>query len=153
MRALIYSHRNGENVIRQDIVQDIIDSLSMTEVVVEKYSITNFRSVVISELKDRGWSDEVVLDLRSNISITSEKNGVGLCLQTGNVSRTYADMIKLQSLFVQGKLGAGVIIVPTLDCAKSFGLCNSATYERLRRELEIFSQVVTMPIVIIGFYC
>lgn len=72
-------------------------------------------------------------------------------MQTGNVSRVYADLMKLQTLFVNGRIKAGIIIVATTDCARQY-TCNAATYERLVRELEIFSQVITMPLVIVGFY-
>lgn len=152
MKALLYNHRNGDRVIPSERITEVIDSLALTETVVARYAISTFRDAFLSEIKERGWSDEIDLDIRSNISITSEKLGTGLCLQTGNVSRTYADMLKLQALFIQGNISAGIIIVPTKDCAQNYCLSNSATYERLRRELEIFNQVITLPIVLIGFY-
>ncbi len=99
----------------------------------------------------KGWSDKIFLALGSNISITAKKDDVGLCMQTGNVSRVYADLMKLQTLFMNGNIKAGIIIVATTDCARQY-TCNAATYERLVRELDLFSQVITMPLVIVGFY-
>lgn len=151
MKALLYGYRNGEDVLTSSLINEITDSLAKSDYKIERYSIGRFREELLDELKKRGWSDNLFLDTISKISITSEKKGVGLCLQTGNVSRTYADMLKLQNLFVQGKLRAGVIIVPTSSCAKEYA-SNSATYERLVRELQIFSQVITMPLVVLGFY-
>ena len=46
---------------------------------------------------------------------------------------------------------AGIVILPTVKAARSFS-GNVASLERLERELPIFSQVITMPVVVIGFY-
>jgi hypothetical protein len=42
------------------------------------------------------------------------------------------------------------MLIPTVVTAKELGY-NMANYERLVRELPLFSQVITMPIVVIGF--
>ena len=76
--------------------------------------------------------------------------GIGLCFQTGNVGRIYADLLKLQTLYTKGNITAGIILIPQNQTAKELG-SNMANYERLIRELPIFSQVITMPIVVIGF--
>lgn len=73
-----------------------------------------------------------------------------MCFQTGNVGRIYADLLKLQTLYVKGNITAGIILIPQIKTAKALG-ANMANYERLIRELPIFSQVITMPIVVIGF--
>ena len=73
-----------------------------------------------------------------------------MCFQTGNVGRIYADLLKLQTLYTRGNITAGIILIPQIKTAKELG-SNMASYERLIRELPIFSQVITMPIVVIGF--
>ena len=73
-----------------------------------------------------------------------------MCFQTGNVGRIYADILKLQTLNTRGNITAGIILIPQIKTAKELG-SNMANYERLIRELPIFSQVITMPIVVIGF--
>lgn len=151
MKAVQYSHRNGSIVIPGSIIDEVISSLGESDYLIERYTIGKLRSDFMLGIKKRGWSDNILLDVESKISITSEKLDIGLCLQTGNVSRTYADILKLQTLFLQDKIKAGIIIVPTSDCARKYA-SNSASFERLVRELGIFTQVITMPIIVVGFY-
>lgn len=151
MNILVNSHRNGEHIVSQELVSDIRDAFSKIDKKVERYEISDIRQDILEDLKNKGWSDKLLLARGSNISITAKKADVGLCMQTGNVSRVYADLMKLQTLFVNQQITAGIIVVATRDCAKQY-TCNAATYERLLKELDIFSQVITMPLVVIGFY-
>ncbi len=151
MNVLISSHRNGEDIVSESLISDIREAFSKIEKKVERYEISDIRQDVLDDLQIKGWSDKLLLARGSNISITAKKDDVGLCMQTGNVSRVYADMMKLQTLFVNDRIKAGIIVVATADCARQY-TCNAATFERLVRELDIFSQVITMPIVVIGFY-
>ena len=151
MNVLISSHRNGVDIVSESLISDIRDAFSKIEKKVERYEISDIRQDVLADLQVKGWSDKLLLARGSNISITAKKDDVGLCMQTGNVSRVYADLMKLQTLFVNDRIKAGIIVVATSDCARQY-TCNAATYERLVREIEIFSQVITMPLVVIGFY-
>ena len=151
MNTLTFSYRNGLDVVPSTIVEDVTISIESINQSIGLYEVSDFRKELLLKMKQRGWSDNVLLDKVSKISITGEKERCGLCLQTGNVSRIYADLLKLQTLFLQNKIKAGVIILPTVKCAKDY-TSNAATYERLNRELNIFDQVITVPLVIIGFY-
>ncbi|WP_426348682.1 BglII/BstYI family type II restriction endonuclease [Alloiococcus sp. CFN-8] len=151
MNTIVESHANGIKVVPNDIINEICDVFSTVEFSLKKYVINDLRAAIPIKLKQLGWSDNVVLDRNSKINITSIRDNIGLCMQTGNVSRIYADLLKLQTLFLRGTIKAGIVIIPTLRAAKSFG-GNVASLERLLRELPIFKQVITMPIVIIGFY-
>ena len=151
MNEITFSYNQGLEIIPESVLQDISDTITSSTYHIEKYTINKFRDEFLSGIKRKGWSDSVILNRASKISITSEKGDVGLCLQTGNVSRVYADLLKLQCHYAQGRIKVGIIIVPTQRCAKQY-TSNSATYERLIRELPIFSQVITMPIIVVGFY-
>jgi hypothetical protein len=98
-----------------------------------------------------GWSPEVRIDPNSRISITSIKNRIGLCLQTGNMGRMYADLLKFQTAYQKKIVTAGVLIIPTKDSAKILG-DNIANYDRLCKELIIFGEVIVIPLVLYGFY-
>ncbi len=145
-----YDHRCGSKVVPQDILEKTIAIFSEYENRVQKSNI----SIVKPDLKDKmmleGWSDEYRLDTESKITITSFQQKIGLCFQTGNVGRVYADLLKLQTLYVKGNIQAGILIVPQKSMVKVFG-SNCANYERLVKELPIFEQVITMPLVVIGF--
>ena len=79
------------------------------------------------------------------------KDHVGLCIQPGNMSRIYADLMKLQVLFLRDSIRAGIFILPTQDSAKVIG-DNIACCERMVRELSIFNSVITAPLWVAGFY-
>jgi len=70
-------------------------------------------------------------------------------LQTGNVARVYADLLKLQALFLEGRITAAVLIVPSKELSKTFGN-NIASFDRLVSELAVFQAVITVPLFVIG---
>jgi hypothetical protein len=87
----------------------------------------------------------------SGISIASQKNRVGLGIQTaGNMSRMYADLIKLQQMYLNDTICVGVLIMPTAIAARQLG-DNLANSDRLESELTIFRKVIHMPLMIISF--
>ena len=60
-------------------------------------------------------------------------------------------IMKLQSMYMDDKIKAAIFVLPTKACANSFG-GNVANYDRFLNELtNIFSKVITVPMVIIGF--
>lgn len=77
------------------------------------------------------------------------KDGVGLCLQTGNMARMYADLIKLQALYLDNAISAAVIIMPSQPLALLIG-DNIAQTTRLERELEIFRKAYHVPTIVFG---
>lgn len=81
------------------------------------------------------------------MTITSSKDDVGLCLQTGNMSRLYADLMKLQAMNLDGMIKAAIIILPSQQTAKLLG-SNVAQAKRLERELAIFKKAYHVPTVI-----
>ena len=150
MKTQIYNHRNGEKIVPEDIINGILEVLHGTNSEIKLKITREFRNGLYEQLYKKGWSDEMRLDTESHITLASYMKGVGLCIQTGNAARIYADLLKMQTLFVKGKISSGIIVVPQNETAKKMGK-GMANYERLLRELPIFSQVITMPIVVIGF--
>lgn len=150
MKSLVYDHRNGSKVVPDNIVNEIKNVLSSILPELEKNTVKALKNSIWDKMIQNGWAGEYRLDSDSQITISSYLQGIGLCFQTGNVGRLYADLLKLQTLYVKGKIVAGIIMVPGLKMAKILG-SNLANYDRLVRELPIFSQVITMPIVVVGF--
>lgn len=150
MRTQIYDHRRGLKVVPNDIVADVKNIIWNINPALSKKTVSSLKESVRERLEKEGWTGEYRLDATSRITISSYLRGVGLCFQTGNVGRIYADLLKLQTLYTKGNIIAGIILVPQIKTAKELG-SNMANYERLIRELPIFSQVITMPLVVIGF--
>ena len=150
MRTQIYEHRSGLKVVPADIITGVEKIVKEINPVLSKKSVASIKEVVKDRMEKDGWTGEYRLDTTSKITISSYLKGIGLCFQTGNVGRIYADLLKLQTLYTKGNITAGIILIPQNQTAKELG-SNMANYERLIRELPIFSQVITMPIVVIGF--
>lgn len=150
MKTQIYEHRSGLKVVPQSILASVETIVGNIRPVISKRSVANLKGMIRERMEKEGWSGEYRLDTSSRITISSFLNGIGLCFQTGNFGRIYADLLKLQTLYTKGKIVAGIILIPQIKTALELG-SNMANYERLVRELPIFSQVITMPLVVIGF--
>lgn len=150
MKITKNSHCDGLHNLPDKHKKEIEQAISVCDVEPGKAAATKIRKKILSSLVQNGWSSEVSLARDSDITITSAKDGIGLCLQTGNMSRMYADLVKLQKMFLDGGIKVGVMIVPTAAAAKLLG-SNIVNAERLMRELDIFRKVLHMPLVIFAF--
>ena len=151
MRTTILDYNNGKREIPHDIAASVLSVIEALNYSLGKYEIKHFKDDLSDRIKVYGWSGKVSLSTRSNISITSMRKNIGLCTQTGNMARMYADLMKLQAMFLDGKIQAAIFVLPMKDCATSFG-DNIANFERFTNELtNVFSKVITVPMIIIGF--
>jgi hypothetical protein len=150
MNCIVVDHRSATKVIPTAILEDAKSMVESVNIEIGKSASPKIKQAFLQELLDRGWSDEVRIDDASAMTITSQKGDIGMCVQIGNVARVYADLLKLQTLFVNERITAGILIVPTRSAASRLGQ-NHASLERLTRELDIFSQTITAPIASIGF--
>lgn len=151
MKTTTYNYRCGKEVIPAHIAQGVIDLIEGLDYSLGKYDIKRFKVDFSDQLKMRGWSGKIRLSTKSSISISSVQKSIGLCAQTGNMARMYADLLKLQTMYVDEKIKAAIFVIPIKECANAFG-SNIANYSRFLNELtNIFSKVITVPMVIIGF--
>ncbi len=150
MVTYTYNHCNGENNIPSSFVTELRLIIEDYQKELGLYSISDFKQYLIPAIHKKGWSDEFYLDRTSKITITSVKEATGLCVQTGNMARMYADLLKLQTLYSRKTINGGILILATSACGKNFG-GNIASYERAIRELAIFNNVISMPLLLIGF--
>ncbi|KKE78273.1 hypothetical protein WH51_13375 [Bacilli bacterium VT-13-104] len=149
MNVLTDSHRNGNSVVPLEEIIYLEEKFNRLTFTFRPRCSRELRTEVIDILRLNGWSNEVKISTESDITITSIKNDIGLCLQTGNISRVYADLLKLQTLFLDGKIYSAIYITPTKEAALKMG-DNIANLERITQELHIFNYVITIPIIIIG---
>lgn len=151
MKTFVYNYHGGQEAIPKDIMNGVISVIDGLDYSLGRYDIKHFKGDLSDQLTILGWSGKVNLSVQSSISITSILKHVGLCTQTGNMARMYADLLKLQAMYMDKKIKAAIFVLPTKECANSFG-GNVANCNRLLNELtNIFSKVITVPMVIIGF--
>lgn len=102
MRTQIYEHRSGLKVVPNVIVADVEKIIWDINPVLSKKTVANLKESIRERLEKEGWTGEYRLDATSRITISSYLKGIGLCFQTGNVGRIYADLLKLQTLYTKG---------------------------------------------------
>lgn len=150
MNFTTYDHCGGVAAVPSALRQELEAAIHACAITPARRRASEIGNAIDAELKKAGWSGEVKLARDSKITITSAKRSVGLCLQTGNMARVYADLLKLQQMFLNKTIKAGVMIVPAHAASKKLG-DNIANATRLRSELDIFRSVIHMPLVVLAF--
>ena len=151
LKHYLYSHNGGDEHLPIKQKEEIVSAVGGCEVPCMRGNGPIIRDDIVACLTRYGWSGEVRIDQNSKISIASQKNQTGLGIQTsGNASRMYADLMKLQKLYIDGSLKSGVLILPTVNAARLLG-DNLANSDRLQLELDIFHKVIFMPILVVAF--
>lgn len=144
MNYVRYSHLGGTDIVHESIQAEVEQAISGVIVKPAQGAARNIREAFLKGITAHGWTGEIPVSQGSKISVTSTKNDVGLCLQTGNTSRIYADLLKLQTMYLKSSIKAAVIIVPSYPLAKKLG-SNIVDAKRLERELPIFSRAYSVP--------
>lgn len=147
MKHHTLDHCAGASAIPSALRKQIAEAVDGVAMKLGHGVAPQLRAAIITQLKVRGWSDEIRLSVDSDMTITSSKDDVGLCLQTGNMSRLYADLMKLQAMYLDGKIKAAAIILPSQEAALLLG-SNVAQARRLERELAIFKKAYHVPTVV-----
>lgn len=144
MKHSVRSHCAGSEFVPAHIQDEIAQAIDQVDIKIGQKAATKIRDSILSSLKATGWTGKVPVAKGSDITITSMRDEVGLCLQTGNMARMYADLIKLQTLYLDNAIKSAVIIVPSEPVALSLG-SNIAQARRLERELDIFKKAYHVP--------
>lgn len=146
------SHADGRSIVPSAHFQDIESCIAAIEVQIARGAAPHIRAEFLAVLATKGWSGEVSISPQeSAVTITSRKRTTGLCLQTGgNASRIYADLLKLQAMYLNDDITCGIYVLPSAPAAKVLG-DNLAQGDRLVRELSMFKKVVTIPLVVFSF--
>lgn len=143
-----YLHGAG-GAISKRLQKELLEILNSTEFTIEAGCADKLRKTLLSKLKEVGWSDDFKLNTESQISLTSSKEDHALCFQTGNMSRFYADLLKLQYVYLSDKAKAAFYLIPSKEAAKKMG-SNIAHFDRFVFELKLFKHIVTIPTLVIG---
>lgn len=113
-------------------------------------NISDYKKIIEEFLPKLGAAKRVRVDIESQMYVTAVYQKFGICIQFGNVSRFYADLIKLQHLKSIGAIKEGLIITLCKDQHKHFKLSNCTSFERASKEIKIFKTFINSPIMIFG---
>jgi len=140
-------HRNASKIIPAKIQDEVKRAIQGCP---SFGRATPTRNSILGTLRNtHGWSDKVTLCTDAKISITGKKDDFGLSIQTGNMGRFYADLLKLEFLFKRDLIQASIYVLPDKQLAKAWGQ-NIANFERFTNEVNIFSSILHCPLLILG---
>jgi hypothetical protein len=147
MSLKVQEHRSGTKIIPA-YIQDEVKTAITNSGSLDRG--TSARTDILRTLRNKhGWSDETTLSADAKISIPARKGEIALCVQTGNMGRFYADLMKLEYLFNEQMIKGAVYVLPLKGLAKEWGQ-NIANFERFTNEVKIFSKILHTPLVIFG---
>ena len=147
----IHDHKNA--VVewkKRDQFEWITDVFEAPAVKLGPGSTAVIRSHIADEFTEQGWAMNVRIDQELNNTVTAVKDDLAFQVQTGNMSRAPYDLLKLQYLYRSQKIKAAAMALPTKFGASQIG-SNIAYFERVVKELEVFNQVIEVPILVIAF--
>ena len=123
MRCSAHSHAEGAIAVSAERKTEIMLAVAAMTALVRRGAAAVLRDQFIEALMIAGWSGEIsVSPNQSGMTITSMKAGTGLCLQTGgNMSRIYADILKLQALYLDMVISSAVFVLPSALVARALG--------------------------------
>lgn len=110
-----------------------------------------------SRLMRKHWDDMFLRDgwVRGlavgsgRLSIGYSRGQIGLCIQLGNTSRVYADLLKLETLYRCKAMDTAVLVVPSDEYSRSLGT-NYAMFSRAELDINDFAPTITVPIVLVS---
>ena len=147
MKIFTYDHNGGKEAINKKIQTEVSDAILSFNSTKQKVTSKTIRDHIIKILKSKGWPSSFQISSSSDISVTTLKNQIGLCLQTGNMARMYADLLKLQTLYLDNIIKAAFLILPSHPLALKLG-SNIAQSNRLINELQIFKKTIFVPLIV-----
>lgn len=149
--AEIHSHKDGVAVAEALGLRDVVRGVcEAPRVHIRAGGTADIRAHVRSFLSARGWPGETIIRAGYDLKVFSIRPKAAFQVQTGNVSRTSSDLLKLQYLYTTERIDVAILAVPTKSAAAVLG-SNLASFERVRGELTLFARVLSAPLVLIGF--
>ncbi len=118
MNFVKYNHLGGEGAVPEALQIEVEQAIESITVKPANGKATEIRDMFLRSIAGEGWSGETPVSRESNITVTSIKDDVGLCLQTGNMARVYADLLKLQTMYMNSAIRSAVVVVPSYPVAK-----------------------------------
>ena len=146
-----FSHHNGEaEWQKREQFEWLTDVFVAPAINIGKGTTPLIRAHVKEQFLNQGWTSEIRLDPAFDLSITAMKDDMAFQMQTGNVSRAFYDLLKLQFLYTAEKIEAAALAVPSQLAAQRIG-SNIASFNRVMNELSLFNRVISVPLLLISF--
>jgi hypothetical protein len=146
-----FSLHNGDTEWqRRELDEWLTDLFEAPAITIEPGCTGRIRTHLQTELSNGGWSYNVRIDPKFDLTVTGMYRDLVFQIQTGNISRAMYDLLKFQYLWTQKKIEAAALAVPTKSAADIIG-SNIANVERLWGEVRLFDRILTLPLLLVSF--
>jgi len=146
-----YSLHNGDaEWEKRELTEWLTDLFEVPNISIGPGCTGKVRQHLQDELTKGGWTHSVRIAQNYDLTVTGRYRDLAFQVQTGNISRAMYDLLKLQYLYLQEKIEAAALAVPT-KTASSLIASNVANVDRVWSEVQLFDRVITFPLLIIGF--
>lgn len=143
-------HHGDAEWERRELSDWLKDLFQAPNIAIEPGCTGQIRRHLRDELTNAGWSYNVRIDPRFDLTVTGMGQNLAFQVQTGNISRAMYDLIKLQYLWSQMKIAAAALAVPTKEAAAIIN-SNVSQVDRVWGELQMFDRIITMPLLVVAF--
>ncbi|MBC1939175.1 hypothetical protein HCB16_07705 [Listeria welshimeri] len=145
-----YSHNFADLIISEKKLEsELIGIFSHPDILPGKKAAPILKEKVRNSLSVNGWVINPEVSIAYNPTINAMKFGVGLMLQTGNITRAFYDLLKFQVMNENSKIECAVMVIPTSNAAKLLG-SNIANFDRLTNEIQLYRNIINIPILFAG---
>ena len=145
---LIYKRFSSEDADLLDI-SEVVSQIRTIEYSTKTQNIKLLKNQLTEIFSNNGFILDIALK-DSNLKINGIKNNTGLAIQTGNVARFYADILKLQWLYEEKRIKNAVYVCLSKEAQRESYLSNTIHIERALREADFFNNIITLPILFIS---
>lgn len=146
-----YSLHNGQAEWEKRELSDwLTDLFEAPNIAIGTRCTGRIREHLRDELTSKGWTHNTRIDPNYDLTVTGRYRDLAFQIQTGNVSRAIYDLMKMQYLYLEHKIQAAALAVPTKAAAALIN-SNVASAERVWGEVQLFDRIITFPLLIIAF--
>lgn len=146
-----YSLHNGQAEWEKRELSDwLTDLFEAPNITIGTGCTGRIREHLRDELTVRGWTHNTRIDPNYDLTVTGRYRDLAFQIQTGNVSRAIYDLMKMQYLYLEKRIEAAALAVPTKAAAALIN-SNLASAERVWGEVQLFDRIITFPLLIIAF--
>jgi len=128
----------------------IKQAFEVPDIAMSRLCTKQIRDHLDSYLRKNGWATDFEVPRLPQLTITAKKEDLAFQIQTGNVSRYAYDLLKLESIYRSGNIAGACLAAPTRLAAKKIN-GNIATSERICNEMQLFKEIIQVPLLVISF--
>jgi len=152
-----YSYRFAEEILNSKLyLKKEIEEL-IAELDLDPRNTRSHHRQITELFSKKGWSTEETISKDIIMRHDLYKDRVGIEVETSHIVHTYKDYLKFLISFNADKIDVGVLVVYHDKYFEKYGLKSDKyghkpRFSKVKRDLQLFRLVITVPIYVIGVF-